>query len=222
MNFQTPGAAALSLFACCVFIAHAPPRGLSAEPGPTPADATTLDRKLMCGYQGWFRCPGDAAGQGWVHWSRDPDRIAPETLAFEMWPDVREYAPDETYPAPGFAQPDGSPARLFSSDDARTVRRHFEWMRDYGLDGAWLQHFVVDLPGGPAEARYESRRRGLGHVRAAAAETGRVWALAYDVAGMPGERIYDVLIRDWKRTVDEGVTRNPRYLRHDGKPVVQV
>ena len=30
----------------------------------TAVDATTVRGKVMCGYQGWFRCPGDAAGHG--------------------------------------------------------------------------------------------------------------------------------------------------------------
>ena len=65
-------------------------------------DATTLRGKVMCGYQGWFRCPGDAANLGWVHWSRDRQRIAPATLTFEMWPDMSDYGADERFPAPGF------------------------------------------------------------------------------------------------------------------------
>jgi hypothetical protein len=39
--------------------------------------ATSLRGKIMCGYQGWFRCPGDAANLGWVHWSRNAKRILP-------------------------------------------------------------------------------------------------------------------------------------------------
>lgn len=189
---------------------------------PAVVDARSLRGKVLCGYQGWFRCPGDAAGLGWVHWSRDPRRIAPETLTFEMWPDLTEFPATERYPAPGFTDPGGRPAELFSSDDAATVLRHFGWMRDYGIDGVWLQHFVVDLPGGPGERRYPSRRRVLGHVRSAARATGRVWALTFDVAGMPPERTFDVLTAEWRRLVDSGVTNDPRYVHQGGRPVVQV
>jgi len=45
-------------------------------------DATSLRGKVMCGYQGWFRCPGDAANLGWVHWSRNARRLTPGTLTF--------------------------------------------------------------------------------------------------------------------------------------------
>ncbi|MGC8640168.1 MAG: glycoside hydrolase family 71/99-like protein [Isosphaeraceae bacterium] len=185
-------------------------------------DATTVRGKVMCGYQGWFRCPGDAAGMGWIHWSRDARRIAPELLTFEMWPDMSEYSAAERFPAPGFTYPDGRQAELFSADHARTVLRHFEWMRDYGIDGAWLQHFLVDLPGGPQPNRYPSRMRVLGHVRAAARRTGRAWALSYDIADMPTEKIFDVLTSDWKKMVDEHVVDDPRYLHQGGKPVVQI
>src|SRR5580692_9366334 len=48
-------------------------------------DATTLNRKVLCGYQGWFRCPGDSAKEGWRHWSRNDRRLTADSLTFEMW-----------------------------------------------------------------------------------------------------------------------------------------
>jgi hypothetical protein len=192
-----------------------------ADEAPT-VDASTARKKVMCGYQGWFRCPGDASGLGWIHWSRDSRQMTPKTLTFDMWPDMTEYSPAERFLAPGFTYSDGRPAELFSSDNLATVRRHFAWMRDYGIDGAWLQHFVVDLPGGPSADRYPSRLRVLNHVRQAARETGRAWALGYDIAGMPGGRVFEVLTADWKRLVDDGVTRDPHYLHEKGRPTVQV
>jgi hypothetical protein len=185
-------------------------------------DATSLQGKVMCGYQGWFRCPGDAANLGWVHWSRDWRRIVPETLSFEMWPDMAEYGPKERFPAPGFTHPDGRPAELFSSDNPATVLRHFQWMRDYGLDGAWLQRFLVGLLGGPSPKHYPSGLRVMRHVAEAAGKTGRTWAISYDIAGMPADRIFDVLTRDWKKSVEDGIVAGPRYLHQDRRPVVQV
>ncbi|CAA9445468.1 MAG: hypothetical protein AVDCRST_MAG64-4508 [uncultured Phycisphaerae bacterium] len=198
--------------------------GESRTPAPRAAsvDATTIHGKVMAGYQGWFRCPGDPSELGWVHWSRDAQRLTPETLTFEMWPDMSEYGAAERFAVPGFTHPDGSPAHLFSSDNAATVLRHFTWMRDYGIDGAWLQQFLVDLPGGTSPERYPSRRRVLDHVRQAAGQTGRAWALSYDIAGLPGDRVFDVLTADWKKLVDERVIADPRYLHEGGRPVVQV
>ncbi|MDR3403734.1 MAG: sulfatase-like hydrolase/transferase [Chthoniobacter sp.] len=183
-------------------------------------DATSMHKKVMSGYQGWFRCPGDASNMGWIHYSRGP--ITPASLTFEMWPDVHEFSKDERFAAPGFTLPDGSPAELFSSDNAATVQRHFEWMRDYGIDGVYLQHFLLDMPGAPAEDRYDSRRRVLDHVRRAAEQTGRVWAISFDAAGTPADRIFELLTTEWRRLVDEKITANPRYLHEQGLPVVQI
>jgi hypothetical protein len=135
---------------------------------------------------------------------------------------MHEYGKTERFAAPGFTHKDGSPAYLFSSDNYSTVLRHFEWMRKYGIDGAWLQHFLVDLPDGSSNPRYASRMQVLDNVRRAAQKTGRVWALAYDIAGMREDRIYDVLTSDWKKMVDSGITRESRYLHDNKKPVVLI
>jgi hypothetical protein len=59
-------------------------------------DATTLDRKLLFGYQGWFGCPGDGSPlNGWEHWFRRGGPATAATLRVDMWPDVSELAADE-------------------------------------------------------------------------------------------------------------------------------
>jgi hypothetical protein len=188
-----------------------------AEPAPVSVSATTLHGKVLCGYQGWFRCPGDGTPAGWYHWSRDRRRIAPDTLTFEMWPDLSEYTAEEKYPAPGFTFPNSQQAQLFSSAKRRAVERHFAWMRQYGIDGVLVQRFLVELDGPTDPTRV------LDHVRAAANRTGRVFAVEYDLTGMPSDRMLERLVRDWKYLVDEKkVTADPRYLRHGGKPVLAV
>ena len=67
------------------------------ERGPAVVDASTMTRKVLAGYQGWFGCPGEGVSRGWRHWSRDGRRISPETVTFEMWPDVSELEADERF-----------------------------------------------------------------------------------------------------------------------------
>ena len=116
-------------------------------------DATSLHHKVLCGYQGWFRCPGDGTDNGWRHWSRDPTRIAPETLTFDLWPDLSEYTNEEKFPAPGFKHPGAVQAYLFSSANPKTIDRHFDWMAQYGIDGVFVQRFVLELQDPPAASR---------------------------------------------------------------------
>jgi hypothetical protein len=47
--------------------------------------------------------------------------------------------------------------------------------------------------------------------------------VSYDLTGAPQDRLFDLLVRDWKRLVDEErLTQDERYLHHGGKPVVFV
>jgi hypothetical protein len=205
----------------CATITSASSRSLGLDGLASPAagqviDATSLRHKVLCGYQGWFRCQGDPTAEGWQHWSRDATKITPDSLTFEMWPDTSELAADEKFPVPGFTHPDGKQAYLFSSARRSTVERHFQWMRRYGIDGVFIQRFLVSL-GRP------SLDQTLSHVRASAAETGRIYAICYDLTDAPKDRLYELLVNDWTRLVDElKVTADRRYLHHGGKPVVFV
>jgi hypothetical protein len=200
----------------------------SLGPCETPVtDATTLHGRVMCGYNGWFRCPGDDTNvwagwpengtNMWIHWSSAWNRIGPETLTFDLWPDMDEYAFSERYGAPGFTQADGSQAHLFSSVNRRTINRHFDWMRDYGIDGVFLERFVIDTAGRPWMTNV------IHTARAAANRTGRTFAIAYDIALASPTNLYSLITNDWTRMVDaERITEDSRYLHHNGKPVVLV
>lgn len=179
-------------------------------------DTTSLRKKVMCGYQGWFKCPGDSGGgNSWFHWSSSQSQITTNTLTFEMWPDMSEYA--NRYIAPGFTHPGGAQADLFSPQDKQTVDTHFDWMLEHGIDGVFLQRFLVDIAGRPWMTNV------LNHARAAANRTGRTICLTYDMSGQPTNTLFAALTNDWTKLVNSHqLTQDPRYLWHDGKPVLMV
>jgi hypothetical protein len=83
-----------------------------AGPSRSDIDASTLDGKVLCGYQGWFNTPCDGTTFGFTHWGQGLDRPQGGRFTVDMWPDVAEYAPDDLCEMPGLKMPDGSPARL--------------------------------------------------------------------------------------------------------------
>ncbi len=180
-------------------------------------DATTLKGKVLCGYQGWFRTPKDG---DWFHWSRDRSAISPHTVTFEMWPDVSEYPSDALATADAYTFADGSAAKLFSSTHAGVVDKHFEWMREYGLDGVFVQRFLGGLDGAAGSAKEAIV---LDHAQKSAVKHGRIFAVEYDMSGTPPDRALEVMQKDWKYlTTQMKITQNPRYLRHNGKPVLAI
>lgn len=205
-----------------VLIAQTSAPWLSPYQGPTrnDIDATTLVGKVLCGYQGWFRTPGDPEQRGWFHWSSDRNRIDPSTVNVELWPEVGEYPAEALYRAGDYTLPNGKPAMVFSSAYPGVVQKHFEWMRTYGIDGVMVQRFLGGLDGAEGSAR---EARVLGYARDAAHRTGRTFAVEYDMSGTPPEKAIEQMKKDWRFLVDKmRITEDPRYLRHNGKPVLEI
>ena len=188
---------------------------VAATPATEPLHPT-LEGKIVAGYQGWFRAEGDGSGLGWVHYGPGK-RFAPGACSFDLWPDLSELTPEERYPSP-FRFADGKTADLFSSFHPATVRRHFRWMKDYGIDGAMLQRFAVGLGDGRGAASLDAVLR---HCVDAANAEGRSLTLMYDLSGLkPGG--FPVVAADWRKLVDTGLTKQPCYQHHGGKPLVSL
>ena len=178
----------------------------------------------MCGYQGWFTCPGDGTQKGWCHWGNTVKgnyTFEPGACSIDLWPDMSEFDEDEKYNT-DFMYPDGTMASVFSSVEPKTVDRHFKWMKEYGIDGVFVQRFA-------GETRSE---RNLYHVntvlkncRKSANVHGRAYAVMYDLSGLPKGGTKHI-ISDWKDLVDDmKITRDPAdtaYQLHRGKPVISL
>ena len=179
-------------------------------------DASTLQGKVLLGYQGWFSCPGDGSpGNNWRSWARGVP--APDTLTIDLYPDLDELDADERCTIPGMTIGD-KPAYLYSAWNRKTVARHFQWMKEYGLDGVLVQRFLTDIPG-----KRSSGDVVLKNIMAGAAEHGRTFAIEYDVTGANPATFENALKDDWKYLLDElKVTEHPNYLRHNEKPVLSI
>ena len=187
-----------------------------AGPSEHGVDASTLSNKVLCGYQGWFNTEGDGAERGLVHWIKHRGPLAPGNAKFDLWPDVSELAADERF-ATDFKFTNGRTAEVFSSFKQATVLRHFQWMRDYGLDGAFVQRFVSGLRD-PRVLRHNNTV--LAHCREGANLSGRTYAVMYDLSGLGATRTTDVM-DDWRALRTRmRVAEDPAYLHHRGRPLV--
>jgi hypothetical protein len=188
-----------------------------AGPSLPGVDASALVGKVMCGYQGWHAAEGDGLGRGWYHWELG-GQFKPGHCKFDLWPDVSELDADERY-ATAFHHADGRAAEVYSAFNQKTVLRHFRWMREYGLDGVFVQRFAGEVSH-PAGLRQFNTV--LSHCREGANVNGRAYAVMYDLSGLGAgqmEKVKD----DWKLLADRmQITRDKAYLHHNGKPVVAV
>jgi len=180
-------------------------------------DTSTLTGKVVCGYQGWFRCEGDGSNNGWHHYAAGSKILEPGHAHIEMWPDVSELPKEARVQTP-FKRADGSTAEVFSSVHPAVVQLHFKWMRDYGIDGAFIQRFATTT----RDKRFrEPMDQVLAHCEAAAKANGRGLTLMYDLSGIK-EGDIQLVIDDWKRLLTEKRLdpRSSSYFRHHGKPLV--
>src|SRR5580658_1894519 len=186
--------------------------------GPTRSDidATTVDGKVLCGYQGWFNTPCDSEPFGFGHWGEGLEGTNGR-FTVDMWPDTSEYKPEDLCEVPGLKMPDGAPARLYSGFSKGPVSIHCQWMRQYGIDGVFVSRFVGETanPG-----RFRHINAVLENVREGCHREGRVWAMMLDLT-MGREATTSLVMNDWKFLCDKvKVREDSRYLHEKGKPVV--
>jgi len=84
-----------------------------------------MQAKVLVGYQGWFRCPGDGSSRNsWSHWSRGVP--SPETLSIDLYPDVNELGGRSLCALPNMAI-GMKQAYVFSSFARETVEVNAWW-----------------------------------------------------------------------------------------------
>ncbi|MCK5278692.1 MAG: xylosidase, partial [Cyclobacteriaceae bacterium] len=114
---------------------------------------------------------------------------------------------------------------VFSSVDKSTTQLHFKWMKDYGVDGVFMQRFFG------VTRKYEKTNKPQDIILRNALEESiknkRAIAVMYDLSGLKaGGEDCSSVIEDWKMLVDKlKVTNqgeNQTYLYHNGKPLVAI
>jgi glycoprotein endo-alpha-1,2-mannosidase len=180
--------------------------------------SSTYKGLVMAGYQGWFNAENDGAARGWNHYKKN-QLFEPGNCKIDFWPEMTEY--EKQYLTP-FYYADGKQATLFSSFDESTVDLHFKWMKDYGIDGVFVQRFVTNLKN---ETSYRHNQKVLASAFKASEKYERILCIMYDLSGIAaGEET--ILIEDWKKLVEQYNLKNDscpeNYLQHNGKPLVVV
>lgn len=173
---------------------------------------------IMAGYQGWFNAPDDGANRGWYHYGKG-GKFEPGFSKVEMWPEMTEY--EKQYETV-FRFEDGKQATTFSAHDESTVRLHFKWMKEYGIDGVYLQRFVGEIKSQSGKAHFN---KVMESAAKSALEYDRTIAIMYDMSGMHPEDV-DVMITDWKELMKQfGFNQRNRYANYlfdAGRPVISL
>jgi len=171
---------------------------------------------VMAGYQGWFNCEGDGASRGWAGYNKGA-KFEDGFCTIDYWPQVDEYK--VKYETP-FKFADGSPAYVFSSYDESTVDLHFKWMKEYGIDGVFMQRFFEVLT---SPKRIMHNDKVLASAIKAANKYGVAICLMYDIGSMDDSK-YKLIFDDWKHLVNDLKLTNQgdktTYLFHNNKPLV--
>lgn len=182
---------------------------------------TSFDGLVMAGYQGWFAADGDHSDRGWYHYKNDCG-FEPGCSTIDMWPEMSEYS--KKYKT-NFKFEDGTPAYTFSSFDEETIDLHFKWMKEYGIDGVYMQRFVAEVK----ESNPKGKRhfdQVLEHALKAANKYGRSISIMYDLSGATSEDILNFVEKDFfelerKFSLFDN-EQQPTYLRHNGRPLVAI
>lgn len=182
---------------------------------------TTYRGLVMAGYQGWFGAPGDGCSHAkhknteWYHY-RESEMFKPGVLrnSIDMWPDMTEY---EVRYDTDFRFADGSVAQVFSSYDESTVLLHFKWLKDYGIDGVWMQRFVGEVIDNPDGRDHFNKV--LANAMKGSDQYQRAIGVMYDLGGYNPNR-YQKVLDDAKFLYDTYASTQRYYIHENGKPML--
>jgi hypothetical protein len=190
---------------------------VSSMPRPSssqPVDASTIQNKVLAGYQGW-----DGARNTWDHWSNDGKAPNPSSKNehFEMVPEMGEYPLGSLRDTDFKYNGNGSVVKLYENAADGVVDLHFQWMKDYGLDGVLIQRFISECTK-PGKALAQ-RNTILRQMDVAAEKHGRVYAMMWDISGASGDS-WDTDIKNDFKSYVKNYTTSKQYLKENGRPVV--
>lgn len=211
----------------------------SGEPTVTLSRDTSISEfrgKTFTGYQGWFGTGGQY--NSWQHYaygSADADGTSwprANKISIDYFPDVTEYG-EGSLAQTGFADlGNGTATKLFDSNAKDVIDTHFQWMKEYGIDGAAIQRFVGGLSGRTITRTPEATQ--LSKIQNAAEANNRLLYVMYDISG--GTQISDAndttsissyvkdMEFDWVYNIEQSLKMldSSSYATVNGKPVVCV
>jgi hypothetical protein len=195
-----------------------PPKPIETVYDETGCLYTSYKGLVMAGYQGWFTAEGDGAERGWHHYEKS-GVFEPGMNTIDYWPDVSEYS--KTYKT-AFKYADGTDAFVYSPYDEESVDLHFKWMKEYGLDGVFMQRFVSEIKSVKGKRHFN---KVLENALKASIKYQRAICVMYDLSGCSSADM-QILINDWNElqqtfSLFDNV-KNPTYLRHNKKPLLVI
>jgi hypothetical protein len=176
---------------------------------------------VLAGYQGWFATPANKKIGRWSHWTKRDEPQPGGFTSFELYPDLSEYK-DKVKHKTGYADlHGGGKSFLYDSElEGVVVDLHFQWMKEYELDGIALQRFLNELQGKTLDWRNSTAL----HVKKAAKDTGKSFYIMYDITGYRGRDLEEDILDDVEEFLKKKLKLldSPGYARQDGKPVIAI
>lgn len=183
---------------------------LMADVAPSTQNQVSVDTilgKHMVGYQGWFTCKDGYAEH---HWNKPH-------LVVDMLPDVSEYDPNDLCILSGYHDRNGDPIKVFSSASQGIVDVHFRWMKEYGIDGVFVQDFLNEMRN---QKGIDKRLNITENVKNSAEKYGRAWAIMFDASSTPNDALS--ILKEVIPQFNQLIQNSPMYLHEHGKPLVAV
>jgi hypothetical protein len=175
---------------------------------------------VLAGYQGWFATPANNIIKRWYHWCKRDEPKPGGFTSFELYPDLSQYQPGDLYQT-GYADlHGGGKSLLYDSDRDGVVDLHFQWMKEYGLDGIALQRFVGSLNNRKLRGWRNSTAI---RVRNFSASAGKSFYIMYDITGYK-KKLAKTILKDVKKILKKelNLLDSPGCARQNGRPVIAV